>query len=233
MGEEPGKVKKANLTPTIFSECYAWPLSPLMSEKRKAITGIYDFYAQLRDTLYSDLDYESREEYIALWKNILDQHYLHRYTSGTDPLFIAIQKFDIEREKLDFLLAQILKPIPNLAKNDAEEIDVFFQNTAMKYADLLLQILHSKHENRRDISYHIGLAFEYIYLERKDISLHEKIDFKTHYKKAYALTADPYSWRLWFLRAVLKNHKALLRAKIAGLQFIKIKNTISAYAGWV
>lgn len=195
--------------PSLFKNCYALPLSFIMPEKQRAISALHTFYTQYRDMLYADIDIGARQEYKNLWQNKFDHYYLHLYAQGDEPLFLAIQKFNLPRPIFDQLLSQVEHPIALSKKATSKELYQFLNQTASLYVKLLLLILNKDNINLDKISFHTGALLDGLYFQENNLFMDTSFNLYNHLARAIDYTLTPYSFWSWTLRAILLNIKTI------------------------
>lgn len=87
--------------PSLYTECYHWPLTLLAPFKKQAVLALLRYYQNVLDMVFSTDSIEARQIYIDFWRKQFDDYRAYPTLFTKDPLRLAIQKHHLPIDLLE------------------------------------------------------------------------------------------------------------------------------------
>lgn len=93
--------------PSLYSECYHWPLTLLAPFKKRDILALLRYYQNVIDMVFSAESLETRQIYIDFWRLQFANYRSYPTLFTKDPLRLAIQKHQLPIELFETFLTAV------------------------------------------------------------------------------------------------------------------------------
>lgn len=136
-------------SPSLYTECYHWPLTLLAPFKRQDILALLRYYQNVLDMIFGTDSLETRQIYIDFWRTQFENYRAYPTLFTKEPLRSAIQKHHLPIDLLETFLVAVETSFLirhfDQKKDLDEEIEAMSNLTSKSLCVLFWTVLAPKH----------------------------------------------------------------------------------------